>query len=91
MQQERFQRGYLSIFFSYYKPHLSLFILDMVCAVCIALVDLVFPYASRRALNELLPKNLYGAFFGVMAILLAAYGLRAANIVESVKKAIARK
>ena len=78
MQQERFQRGYLSIFFSYYKPHLSLFILDMACAVCIALVDLVFPYASRRALNELLPKNLYGAFFGVMAILLAAYGLRAA-------------
>ena len=78
MQQARFQRGYLSIFFSYYKPHLNLFILDMVCAVCIALVDLVFPYTSRRALNELLPQTKFGAFFAVMGILLAAYALRAA-------------
>ncbi len=77
MQKDRFQRGYLSIFFSYYKPHLGLFILDMVCAVCIALVDLVFPYTSRRALNELLPQTKFGAFFAVMAILLAAYALRA--------------
>ncbi|MGN0985753.1 MAG: ABC transporter ATP-binding protein [Candidatus Enterenecus sp.] len=77
MQKERFQRGYLSIFLSYYKPHLGLFILDMCCALCIAVVDLAFPYASRQALNELLPQNLYGAFFAVMAILLLAYGLRA--------------
>ena len=77
MQKERFQRGYLSIFLSYYRPHLGLFILDMCCALGIALVDLAFPYASRLALNQLLPQNLFGAFFAVMVILLLAYGLRA--------------
>ena len=77
MDQKRFQRGYVPIFLSYYKPHLKLFILDMCCALGIALVDLAFPYGSRYALNELLPKSLFGAFFAVMAILLAAYALRA--------------
>ena len=77
MDQTRFQRGYVPIFLSYYKPHLKLFILDMCCALGIALVDLAFPYGSRYALNELLPRSLFGAFFAVMAILLAAYALRA--------------
>ncbi len=66
----------MPIFLSYYKPHLRLFLLDMACALGIALVDLAFPWTTRQALNQLLPKQLYLAFFGVMAILLAAYGLR---------------
>lgn len=73
----RFQRGYLPIFLSYYRPHLKLFLLDMACALGIALVDLAFPYGSRFALNELLPKNFFAAFFAVMGLLLAAYALRA--------------
>ena len=77
MQNGRFQRGYVPIFMSYYKPHLRLFILDMCCALGISLVYLAFPYATRMALNELLPAKLFGAFFAVMVILLAAYGLRA--------------
>ena len=76
MASSRFHRGYVPIFLSYYKPHLSLFILDMCCALGIALVDLAFPAASRTALNELLPQSLYAAFFTVMALLLAAYALR---------------
>ena len=77
MDHKRFEKGYLPLFLSYYKPHLNLFLLDMCCALGIALVDLAFPYASRMALNELLPQNLFGAFFAVMAVLLLAYGLRA--------------
>lgn len=76
MDTKRFQRGYVPIFLSYYKPHLRLFLLDMACALGIALVDLAFPWTTRQALNQLLPRQLYLAFFGVMAILLAAYGLR---------------
>ena len=72
-----FSRGYLPLFASYYKPHLKLFLLDMVCALCIALVDLAFPYLSRYALNELIPVNLFRAFFAVMVILVLAYLLRA--------------
>ena len=76
MHSKQFQRGYVPIFLSYYKPHLKLFILDMCCALGIALVDLAFPAVSRQALNALLPQNLFTAFFAVMAALLAAYVLR---------------
>ena len=73
----KFQRSHVSIFLSYYKPHLHLFLLDMACALGIALIDLAFPYLSRLSMQELLPQNLFGAFFGVMGCLLAAYLLRA--------------
>ena len=76
MESNRFKRGYVPIFLSYYKPHMGLFILDMCCALGIALVDLAFPWASKEAMQRLLPQNLFGAFFAVMGILLAAYALR---------------
>ncbi len=76
MASNRFQQGYVPIFLSYYKPHLPLFILDMCCALGIALVDLAFPWASKEAMERLLPQNMFTAFFAVMAILLAAYALR---------------
>ncbi len=76
MKNERFQKNYISIFLSYYKPHMKLFILDMVCALVISAVDLAFPYGSRTALNELLPKNMFLAFFAVMGLLLCGYALR---------------
>lgn len=62
MDSSRFQRKYIPIFLSYYKPHLKLFILDMICALGIALVDLAFPYGSRYALNELLPRTCSARF-----------------------------
>lgn len=65
--------GYLGIFTSYYKPHIAIFLLDMVCALGIALVDLLFPMISRYSLNELLPHGLFAAFFALMAVLVLAY------------------
>ena len=53
-------------FISYYKPHWKLFAADLFCALMIAAVDLLFPIASRYAMQNLLPHNAYGAFFGVM-------------------------
>lgn len=70
------QKSTLAVFASYYKPHLGLFVLDMVCALLIALVDLAFPYLSRYSMQELLPEKLYTAFFVVVAILVGAYILR---------------
>ncbi|MEA4923877.1 MAG: ABC transporter ATP-binding protein [Syntrophomonadaceae bacterium] len=69
-------RGKLYIFVSYYKKHLGLFGLDMLCALGIALVDISFPLVSKHALESLLPGRLYIMFFTVMGILIAAYGLR---------------
>ena len=67
----------LKIFLSYYGPHKNLFILDMCCAFLICLIDLAFPYASRSALNNLLPNKAYHAFFVlVVSENLAEHGCR---------------
>ena len=66
----------LKIFFSYYKPHLKLFIADMLCAVTIAVIDVAFPMFSRYALNELIPNHNLQMFIKLIMILLAGYGLR---------------
>lgn len=78
MTPEQMRRsGYLRIFFSYYKPHIAIFLLDMICALGISLVDLCFPLFSRYSMQELLPQNLFSAFFAVMGVLVAAYALKA--------------
>ena len=46
------QKSSLRIFLSYFKPHRKLFVMDMACALMIALVDLTFPYVSRWCMYE---------------------------------------
>ena len=75
-QKDFKNRGYLRIFASYYKPHWKLFLLDMVCALLICIVDLLFPMVSREAMQNLLPNRLFTAFFLVMAALALAYVLK---------------
>ena len=79
MTTKEFQTKHpLSIFASYYKPHLGMFLADMSCALGIALVDLAFPYVSKLSMETFLPGRAYTAFFAVMAVLLLAYVLRSA-------------
>lgn len=68
-----FQQPNLKIFLRYIARHKRLFTIDMVCAILVAVIDLVFPYVSRQAMNSLLPQKLYTIFFVVMGILFAAY------------------
>lgn len=72
----RKKRGKIARFLSYYKPHLPLFITDMVCATLIAGVDILFPMASRHAMYQLLPNGEYSSFFWLMGILVLAYIIR---------------
>ena len=67
----------LKIFAQYIVRHRGLFALDMGCSVAIALVDLLFPYVSRLSMYRLLPDKRYEAFFWVMALMAAAYVLKA--------------
>ena len=69
-------RGYLRIFASYYRPHWKLFALDMVCALLICIVDLLFPVLSRYSMQTLLPGQAFAAFFALMTALGAAYVLK---------------
>ena len=72
-----FSRSRLSVFAAYITPHRAAFALDMGLSLAIALVDLAFPYITRHTMNTMLPQRLFPAFFAVMAILFAAYLLRA--------------
>ncbi len=72
-----FNRSNLSVFISYIRPHGKAFAVDMLLSLSIALVDLIFPYMTRHAMNTLLPEKLFKTFFLVMGILFASYLLRA--------------
>ena len=45
----------LKQFFSYYKPHRRLFIIDFSSAIFVALLDLAFPVAVQWFIDDLLP------------------------------------
>lgn len=47
----------LKQFFSYYKPYKTLFIIDFSCAVFAALLELAFPLAVHRVVDDLLPSS----------------------------------
>ena len=66
----------LKIFIRYISGHKKLFTIDMVCALTVAVIDLVFPYVSRMSMNRLLPQKLFSAFFVVMGIMIGAYLLK---------------
>ena len=75
--KDRFSQNKYRIFASYIRPHGKAFAADMILSLAIALIDLIFSLVSRKAMQELLPEQLYRAFFVVMCVLLAAYLLRA--------------
>ncbi len=67
----------LKRFATYYKPHMGLFILDMVCALLIAGIDLAFPMLTRQAINGFLPSigSGTGEFRPYLVFIIALVGL----------------
>ena len=66
----------LAIFLWYFKRHWKLFLVDILCALIIAGVDLAFPLVTRSALYDLLPNEMYRTFFIIMITVLGFYVLR---------------
>ncbi len=66
----------LVIFLTYFKNHKGLFAVDVLCAVGISAIDLLFPLVTRSALYDMLPNQLYKTFFTVMIAVLCCYVLR---------------
>ena len=69
-------------FFAYYKPHKGLFILDLVCALAVAAVDVAFPLVTQYILRTLLPamtvnSALMRVFVVLIACMICAYLMRA--------------
>lgn len=60
-------------FFSYYKPHKRLFIIDFTSAVIVAVLELAFPMAVQWFIDQLLPTNDWNMIVTVSILLLFVY------------------
>ncbi|WP_117170743.1 ABC transporter ATP-binding protein [Paraliobacillus sediminis] len=60
-------------FFSYYKPHKRLFIIDFSSAVIVALLELAFPLAVQWLIDDLLEKGKWNVIVTVSILLLVIY------------------
>lgn len=77
MEKKDFKdKSELKILISYFKPHMNLFILDTICALGIAAIDLAFPSISRWCMNTLIPAKAWNTFWLVMGLVLFAYIVR---------------
>lgn len=62
-------------FFSYYRPYRGLFALDFGCAVIAGLLELAFPLAINRFIDDLLPSENWPIIVAASIALLAVYAL----------------
>ncbi|MGN7760717.1 ABC transporter ATP-binding protein [Paenibacillus sp. 22594] len=65
-------------FFSYYRPYKKLFILDFTCAVGAGLLELAFPVAVNKFIDELLPGQDWPLILIACIALMAIYALNTA-------------
>lgn len=60
-------------FFTYYRPHKRLFIIDFTSAVIVAVLELAFPVAVQWFIDRLLPGGNWSMILTVSVLLLAVY------------------
>ncbi|MBT2764648.1 ABC transporter ATP-binding protein [Paenibacillus sp. ISL-20] len=65
-------------FFSYYRPYKGLFILDFTCAVIAGLLELAFPLAVSKFIDDLLPSQDWPLILIACIFLLSIYALNTA-------------
>ncbi len=68
----------LARFFTYYKPHKRLFIIDFSSAIVVAILDLLFPMAVQWFIDDLLPTNDWAMITKISILLLITYILSTA-------------
>lgn len=63
----------LKQFFSYYKPHKRLFLIDFSSAIVVAMLELAFPVAVQWFIDKLLPSGEWNTIVTVSTLLLAVF------------------
>ncbi len=71
------KQNYLKRFIPYYKPHLKLFIIDMVCAFIISVFNLVYPYITKEIINTYVPQKMLYFMLAGLGALLVLYVIKA--------------
>ena len=70
------RRSALREFAAYYRAHLGVFLLDMVCALFIALIDVLFPVVTRQMLYDYIPSGAARTLVLVSLMMLGFFVLR---------------
>ena len=66
----------LKRFMKYYKPHTKLFVMDMLAALAVAMLAVVYPMVTRTMLNDLIPNKQYQMIVWAGVGLLFIYVIR---------------
>jgi len=66
----------LKRFIAYYRPHRRIFALDMIAALFVALIGMVYPVVTNQMLNNLIPNRQYRQIVIAGIIVLILYILR---------------
>ncbi|MBQ8743105.1 MAG: ABC transporter ATP-binding protein [Clostridia bacterium] len=66
----------LKRFISYYRPHRLIFILDMLAALAVALIGILYPIVTRKMLSDLIPNKNYRMIVISGIALLVIYTVR---------------
>lgn len=66
----------LKRFLVYYKPHMKVFVLDMLASLIVALIGIVYPIVTRSMLNTLIPEKQYRMIVYAGLALLGLYFFR---------------
>ncbi|MBR2933504.1 MAG: ABC transporter ATP-binding protein [Clostridia bacterium] len=69
--------GLIKKFARYYKPHLGMFIFDLVCALLISVCNLVYPSIARTIMNDYAPNGQVNMILIFSGVLLAIFILKA--------------
>ena len=66
----------LKRFIAYYKPHKKLLFLDMLAALFISLIGIVYPIVTNKMLNDYIPNKMYRTIVIAGALVLLLYFIR---------------
>lgn len=75
---EMSEQEMLRRFFSYYRPYKKMFVLDFTCAVGAGLLELAFPVAVNKFIDDLLPGQNWPLILIACMALMAIYALNTA-------------
>lgn len=64
-------------FFSYYRPHMGLFIIDMICALLVAVCNLFFPFVTGNIISVYIPDKRLDLVLVWCGVLLFVYVFKA--------------
>lgn len=66
----------LKRFISYYKPHKKMLALDMLAALMISVIGMVYPIVTNKMLNEYIPNKMYSTIVIAGILVLVFYVVR---------------